>query len=63
MSEKTKINLIMFAESAQSIMNLPKICQKAKDLSKTCRFTPVGLVLGSDDLCASIGKNNCLFGL
>ncbi|XP_076039546.1 citramalyl-CoA lyase, mitochondrial-like [Oratosquilla oratoria] len=50
-----KIRLIMFIESAQALINLPEICKKAVELSKTSRFDVDGLVFGSDDFCADIG--------
>lgn len=46
----------MYAESARAIMDLPEICKTAVELSKKHRLIPVGLVFGSDDFCANIGK-------
>ncbi|XP_035710196.1 citramalyl-CoA lyase, mitochondrial isoform X2 [Folsomia candida] len=51
----TKINLIIFIESAQAILNLPKICQFAWDNVDKSYFIPDALVFGSDDYCADIG--------
>lgn len=50
-----KINLIIFVESAMSVLSLPHICQTAWDLSKKSHFVPDALIFGSDDYCANIG--------
>lgn len=50
-----KLNLIIYIESALAMMDLPDICSAARELSASAPFQPVALVLGSDDLCASIG--------
>ncbi|XP_069680328.1 citramalyl-CoA lyase, mitochondrial-like isoform X2 [Periplaneta americana] len=52
---KAKMNLIIYIESAKAVMDLPELCTTAKDLSMRSPFEPVALVLGSDDLCASLG--------
>ncbi|ODN02292.1 Citrate lyase subunit beta-like protein, mitochondrial [Orchesella cincta] len=50
-----KINLIIFVESAMSLLSLPHICQTAWDLSTKSHFVPDAVVFGSDDYCADIG--------
>lgn len=55
-SDTHQINLIFYAESCRAVLHLPKLCEAAEALSKTCRkFTPVGIVFGSDDFCATLG--------
>lgn len=50
-----KMNLIIFIESARSMLALPKICEKAWELAEKHWFVPDALVFGSDDYCADIG--------
>ena len=51
------INLIIYAESAQGLLRLEDICQKAVELSKLGSGVQLqGIVFGSDDFCASIGE-------
>ena len=57
---KEKLNVILYIESAMAIMDLPDICNTAMELSASSPFQPVALVLGSDDLCASIGKSSLI---
>jgi len=53
-----KLNVILFIESAQSLLALPEICKTAWLLSTTSKFIPDALVFGSDDYCADIGMND-----
>lgn len=52
-----KVNLIIFIESAKSLINIKEICQTAVDLSKTSKFKPTSMVFGGDDFYASIGAS------
>jgi len=52
---KTRMNLIIFIESAQALLALPEICKAAWQLSVSTHFIPDALVFGSDDYCADIG--------
>ncbi|XP_046668731.1 citramalyl-CoA lyase, mitochondrial-like [Homalodisca vitripennis] len=56
------VKLVIFAESARAIMDLPEICKAAMELSQNHKLVPVGLVFGSDDLCASIGAARSVDG-
>jgi len=54
---ENQIGLIMFIESARSLIDIDKICKAAFDLASESEspFSPVALVLGSDDFAADIG--------
>ncbi|XP_044253352.1 citramalyl-CoA lyase, mitochondrial-like [Tribolium madens] len=52
---KSKIGLIMAIESAFALVKVVDICKAARKMSEICKFTPVALLFGSDDFCASIG--------
>ena len=56
-NERGPLNLIMFIESAKAVMNMKELCQKAEDLSTMAPIKPVALVLGADDLLASLRKD------
>lgn len=43
-------------ESAESLLSLPTICRRGVELSKDAPFDLDGIVFGSDDFCADIGK-------
>ena len=45
-SSKTKIGLIMFIESARSLIELSKICEKAMKLKEKSALIPEALVFG-----------------
>lgn len=50
------VNLIFYAESCESLINLSEICKKAVQLSEIDQlFKPVGICFGSDDFLASLG--------
>ena len=52
-----KLGLIIFVESAIGLLNLKDVCQKGTELSLRSRtFQLEGVVFGSDDFCADIGK-------
>ncbi|XP_063237327.1 citramalyl-CoA lyase, mitochondrial-like isoform X1 [Bacillus rossius redtenbacheri] len=51
----SKIDLVLYIESARAVLRLPDICAKAEELSRASLFRPAALVFGSDDLCASLG--------
>ena len=57
-NDRGPLKLIIFIESPTAVMNLREICQKALDLSTMVPLIPVALVLGSDDLLASLGIQN-----
>ncbi|ROT80989.1 putative citrate lyase subunit beta-like protein [Penaeus vannamei] len=50
-----KLRLIIFTESAQSLLDLPAICRRGVELSRDAPFSLDGVVFGSDDFCADIG--------
>ena len=52
---KAKLKLVIYVESAASLLNLPLICDKAIQLSSEGVFKLEGIVFGSDDYCADIG--------
>ncbi|XP_054257497.1 citramalyl-CoA lyase, mitochondrial-like [Macrosteles quadrilineatus] len=58
----SRVKLVMYAESARAILDLPDICRAAVQLSRSHMFVPVGLVFGSDDLCASLGAARSVDG-
>ncbi|KAG1673788.1 Citramalyl-CoA lyase, mitochondrial [Nymphon striatum] len=47
--------LIVMVESAKSLLDFRKICQKATELSETSPFMLEGVIFGSDDFCADVG--------
>lgn len=49
------INLVIYAESAKSLLNLKEICSRTIELSEYHLFHLDAIVFGSDDFCASIG--------
>lgn len=51
-----KMRLIIFTESAMSLLKLPAICQRGTELSQEAPFVLDGVVFGSDDFCADIGE-------
>lgn len=56
MQKKDKdINLVIYTESAKSLLNLKEICLKTKELEEYHIFNLDAIVFGSDDFCASIG--------
>ncbi|XP_063916165.1 citramalyl-CoA lyase, mitochondrial-like [Zophobas morio] len=50
-----KVNLIISVESPESLVNLVEICNTAVALSKTSKFTLVGLAFGCMDYCVQLG--------
>lgn len=50
-----------YVESAHGLMNLKDILTKAWDYSKDRHYKIDGVVFGSDDFCADIGKYNLIF--
>ncbi|XP_014679659.1 PREDICTED: citrate lyase subunit beta-like protein, mitochondrial, partial [Priapulus caudatus] len=50
-----KVNLILYIESAQGLINLREICSKGIDKSALGSFQLDGIVFGSDDYIADIG--------
>ncbi|XP_054723982.1 citramalyl-CoA lyase, mitochondrial-like [Uloborus diversus] len=49
------LNLMLFVESAKSLLNLRDICDASIELSKRSPVRFEGFVFGSDDFCADIG--------
>lgn len=49
------INLVIFAESAKSMINLKDICARTLELAEYHLFHLDGIVFGSDDYIASVG--------
>ncbi|KRZ26120.1 Citrate lyase subunit beta-like protein, mitochondrial, partial [Trichinella pseudospiralis] len=52
---KKSIMLLIYVESAQSLLNMAKIVNAAFNLSTFCPLYLDGVVFGSDDYCADIG--------
>jgi citrate lyase subunit beta-like protein len=50
-----EVGLIIFVESARSLVRLAEICQQAVNLSSMSNLVPQALVFGSDDFVADIG--------
>ena len=54
------LNLIIFTESAEGLLNLQSICERAGTLKRQgAPFDLQGVVFGSDDFCADIGNLCC----
>ena len=52
-----QIGLIIFVESARSLLDMKELCQHCIDLQKQgAPFKLEGAVFGSDDFCADIGN-------
>jgi len=55
--KKKKFSLIIFIESAVGILSLPDIIRRANEISEMgAPFLLEGIVFGSDDFLANIGK-------
>ncbi|KAG7175824.1 Citramalyl-CoA lyase-like [Homarus americanus] len=52
--DAAKLRLIIFTESAESLLSLPEICRRGVELSRDAPFELDGIVFGSDDYCADI---------
>ncbi|MCL4126873.1 UNVERIFIED_CONTAM: hypothetical protein GTU68_024546 [Idotea baltica] len=52
---RDKFRLILYVESAKSLLNLQSICESALTASERSPFILDGVVFGSDDFCADIG--------
>ena len=54
-----KFNLIIYMETAKGLLNLSDTCRRGQELSEGgADFVLDGIVFGSDDFCADIGKWN-----
>lgn len=53
--EHKDINLVIYAESAKSLINLKEICSRTIELAEYHLFHLEGIVFGSDDFIASVG--------
>jgi len=61
---KKKFNLIIFIESAIGMLSLPGICRRANEISEMgAPFSLEGIVFGSDDYLANIGKTQLRCGV
>lgn len=49
-------NLIIYVESAEALMNMKDVLNRAETLSQKGIYRLDGVVFGSDDFCADIGK-------
>lgn len=58
-----KLSLVLFIESAKSLLNLQKICESAVHILNNEICSIEGLVFGSDDFCADIGATRSSEGL
>ena len=57
-SQPQRMNLIVFIESALGLLNFANICQKGNCLANEgAPFVLDGVVFGSDDFVADIGKH------
>ena len=54
-----KLRLVIFTESAESLLSLPEICRRGVELSHNSPFLLDAIVFGSDDFCADIGEGLC----
>ena len=55
----SKVNLIIYIESARSIIDMNQLCQHCFDLQEQgAPFYLDGAIFGSDDFCADIGIIN-----
>ena len=61
-SATEKLNLVIFVESAIGLLNLKNICAKGTKLSVSRPFHLDGVVFGSDDFCADLGKCHNFLG-
>ena len=63
MSDRTlekPFNLIIYVESAIGLLNLPDVCRRAAVLQQRGGiFSLAGVVFGSDDFVADIGRYLC----
>jgi len=50
-----RVGLIIFVESARSLLQLENICSRAKSLENKSQLVIEGIVFGSDDFVANIG--------
>uniref|UniRef100_A0A8C4NLK8 Citrate lyase beta like n=1 Tax=Eptatretus burgeri TaxID=7764 RepID=A0A8C4NLK8_EPTBU len=50
------MNLITYVESAMGLLNFQNVCEEGSRLGQSAGFRLVGTVFGSDDFCASMGK-------
>ena len=50
-----RVGLIIFVESARSLLQLENICSRAKSLENKSQLVIEGMVFGSDDFVANIG--------
>ncbi len=55
-----KVNLIIYVETAQGMLNLHDVCRRGTQLSDSPDSSLYldGIVFGSDDFCANIGEKN-----
>lgn len=58
-----KLSLILFVESAKSLLNLKQMCEYAMKVLNNESYELEGLVFGSDDFCADIGATRSVEGL
>ena len=54
--DNENLRLIIYVESAIGLMNIKEICQRGIELSEVASFDLDGVVFGSDDYIADIGK-------
>ena len=54
--EKKQMDMIVYCESAGSMMRLAKITQATIEAGRKASLTLVALVMGSDDYVANIGN-------
>lgn len=50
------IDLIIYVESARGLLDLKDVCAHMIEMSEFAKIRLAGIVLGSDDFCASIGQ-------
>ena len=50
------IDLIIYVESAKGLLELKDICAHSIEMSEFTKCRLAGIVFGSDDFCANIGR-------
>ena len=57
-----KIRLLICVESALGLLHLPSLCEEGVWHSHNSPFALEGVIFGSDDYCADIGKSKEVIG-
>lgn len=54
------VNLVMMTEGARALLDLDKVCHRAKEKLESTPFHLDALIFGSDDFCADIGATRTM---